>query len=487
MSERRSSIGSASNASAATDAVSAEEMSVRGPALLLLWAGAKWLVLSTVLGLLVSLKFHGPALLSDYAWTSYGRLQPAFWNALLYGFGLSTAWGSSMWMLARCGRTRLAFPSLAIGGGVLWNVGLLIGLIGILKGDSTGHPLLELPGYATPIMLAGCALVSVSLLSTIRTRQTGAMVPEQWFVMAAVLWFAWCYSTAQFLLTAAPVRGIMQSIVAWWFGAQLMWVVLSFFVFALLWHLLGHLLASDRLERGLVLVFFWMSIAFAGWRGIPLDAPVPAWMPSVSTVFSVLSLVPFIALVMFLKRTVSGGIGRLLSSGVGIATLVGGLFYVAALALGIFQSWPSFGGRVAFTFFGPGLQALMIYGAVGSVLLGAARMILSRIFGDGVQSIAASLTPVLLWLAGVAIHAIPLMVGGWAQGGAMADPQLTFMEAFKSGLMALRVSTLGDLLLVAAAVVFFFQFLKGWMAACRSCCLPVAREALATESVEVAQ
>jgi cbb3-type cytochrome oxidase subunit 1 len=264
-------------------------------------------------------------------------------------------------------------------------------------------------------------------------------------------------------------------------------LVLSFFVFAVLCHLLGHLLPGDRLHRGLAMVFFWMTVVFAGWRGIPLDAPVPAWMPSVSTVFSVLSIVPFIALVIFLKRSVSGGIGQLVGSGVGISTLVGGLFYVGAVLLGILQSWPSFGSRVAFTFFGPGLQALMVYGALGSVLLGATRLILSRIFPSTGPSIALNATPVLLWVAGVAIHAIPLMVGGWAQGGSMADAQLSFMEAFKSGLTALRVSTLGDLLMVAGAVLFLFQFLRVWLSACRSCCLPVVREALAAESVEVAR
>lgn len=466
---------------------STEEMSVRMPALLLLWAGAKWLVAATLLGLLVSLKFHGPALLSDCAWTSYGRLQPAFWNALIYGFGLSTAWGCSLWMLCRSGRTAVAFPALAVAGGVVWNVGLLIGLIGILKGDSTGHALLEIPGYATPIMLVGCALVSASLLSTIRARHNWSMPPEHWFVLAAVFWFAWSYTTAQFLLIGAPVRGIMQSVVAWWYGAQLLWVVLSFFAFGLLLHLITHVLAGERFQRGLILVFFWMTLVFAGWRGIPLDAPVPAWMPSVSTVFSVFSLVPLLALVMCLKRAVSGGVGQLLGSAVGISALVGGLFYVAALALGIFQSWPTFGGRVAFTFFGPGLQALFIYGALGCVLLGASRLVLSRVFSWGDKSIVVNSTPALLWIAGVAIHAIPLMVGGWVQGGAMADAQLTFMEAFKSGLMALRVSTLGDLLLLAGAVAYLYQFLRCGMAACRSCCLPVAKQALANESLEVAR
>jgi cytochrome c oxidase cbb3-type subunit 1 len=390
-------------------------------------------------------------------------------------------------MVCRNGRTSVAFPTLATGGGVVWNVGLLIGLIGILKGDSTGHPLLEIPGYATPIMLVGCALVSASLLSTIRARQTGTMPPEQWFILAAVFWFAWSYTTAELLLIWAPVRGIMQSVVAWWYGAQLVWVVLSFFLFGTLLHLISHLLSGDRFQRGLMLVFFWMTVAFAGWRGIPLDAPVPAWMPSVSTVFSVFSLVPLLALLMLLKRAVSGGVGQLLGSAVGISALIGGLFYVAALALGILQATPAFGGRVAFTFFGPGLQALFVYGALGCVLLGASRLVLSRLFSEGHKSIAVNSTPALLWIAGVAIHAIPLIVGGWVQGGAMADAQLTFMEAFKSGLMALRVSTLGDLLLVAGAVAYLYQFLRCWMTACRSCCLPMAKQALATESVEVAR
>ena len=51
---------------------------------------------------------------------------------MLYGFCLQAGLGVALWMLARLGRTTLAAPWLIIVGALCWNLGVAVGVLGIL-------------------------------------------------------------------------------------------------------------------------------------------------------------------------------------------------------------------------------------------------------------------------------------------------------------------------------------------------------------------
>ena len=69
------------------------DKSVRGPVLFLFTNGAFWLMLSTLLGVLAAIKLVEPEFLGDCQYITYGRLQPAHINALVYGWGVQAALG----------------------------------------------------------------------------------------------------------------------------------------------------------------------------------------------------------------------------------------------------------------------------------------------------------------------------------------------------------------------------------------------------------
>src|SRR3954471_5284394 len=95
----------------AADLAEAEiDRSCRIPLLMLFGAAAFWLVFSSLLGLLASMKFHVPAFLADVSWLTYGRVRPTANDSFLYGFLIPSGLGVALWILARLGRTRLAQP-----------------------------------------------------------------------------------------------------------------------------------------------------------------------------------------------------------------------------------------------------------------------------------------------------------------------------------------------------------------------------------------
>jgi cytochrome c oxidase cbb3-type subunit 1 len=110
-------------------------------------------------GLIASIKFHAPGFLADSAWLTYGRVRPAGVNSMLYGFCLQAGLGAALWMLARLGRTTLAAPWLVIVGALCWNLGVAAGVLGILRGGSTGFENLEMPAYAASVVFLGCLMM----------------------------------------------------------------------------------------------------------------------------------------------------------------------------------------------------------------------------------------------------------------------------------------------------------------------------------------
>ncbi len=150
-------------------------------------------------------------------------------NALLYGFCVPAGLGVALWIIAHAGGTPVAQPWLIGFGAKLWNLGVLVGVIAILLGDSTGFENFEMPRYAVVILFLGYLFIGTGIALTLHQRRERRLEPAQWFILAALFWFPWIYSTAGLLLAGAPVRGITQAIVAWWYSANLIsvWVGLA--------------------------------------------------------------------------------------------------------------------------------------------------------------------------------------------------------------------------------------------------------------------
>jgi cytochrome c oxidase cbb3-type subunit I len=285
--------------------------SCRTPLLLLLGSGVGWLMVGSLFALLASLKFHAPNLLADSIWLTYGRVQPVHLNLFLYGFALPTAWALALWMLVRLGRTPLRLPTSVITGTLLWNLGVAIGCLGILAGHRTGFDGFDLPRHALFLLFGGFLLLGVPALLTFRARLNRELFVSQWFLLAALFWFPWIFSTAFVLLIFEPVRGVMQAVVHWWYIANLTWIALGFLGLSILFYIIPRLVARPLHSQYQALAAFWMLALFATWTGIPDTAPLPAWIPAISIVFSVLTIVPILALAQNWHQTLAGAYGEI--------------------------------------------------------------------------------------------------------------------------------------------------------------------------------
>ena len=300
-----------SSSTVASDSLLREiDASARPPLFILFFSGAIWLVISSILGLIASIKFHLPDFLANCAWLTYGRVYPAATNALLYGFAIPAGLGVGLWIIARLGQTRVVQPWIIAFGAKIWNLGVLVGIFGILNGDSTGFESLEMPKYAAILLFIAYTIIGIWTLLTLHTRREKTLTAPQWFLLAALFWFPWIFSTAQLLLTVWPVRGVTQSIIAWWFAANLKFVWFGLVGLAASFYFISQLMHRALHSQYLALFTFWTILLFATWSGIPHSAPVPAWMPAISTVATVLTLITILTVMMNVYRTVGRGCGQ---------------------------------------------------------------------------------------------------------------------------------------------------------------------------------
>jgi len=468
----------------ATTSTSRIDASCRLPLFALFGGAATWLVLSSVFSLIASLKFHAPAMFPSQAWLSYGRAYPAWSHLLVYGFCIPAGLGVSLWLLARLGRVELARPWLITFGAKLWHFGVLVGLIAILAGQTSGYEWFELPRYASVILFIAFVLITVWAFVTYSRRAVEALYPSQWYILAALFWFPWIFSTAALLLQFFPVRGVVQAAVNWWYVGNLLNVWLTLVGLASTFYFLPKLSARPLQSHYLALFAFVTLILFGTWTGMPNHAALPAWMPALSGGAGVMSVIPALAVGAIVLFTVQGAKMPFVG-GPFCFTKFGAWVFVLVTVVLALSACPAIARVTDYTWFSHGQASLRIYGFFGMTMLGAIYYILPRLVGA--NRVCARWMRFNFWMfmLGTLVFALPLLLGGVAQGLKLANPNVTFLDASKAALMAFRLSTLGELLLLAANLVFLFNLGAAIVSYYRVLCKSAYEEATTLEPVGV--
>jgi len=468
--------------SSASEAISTAEIdaSCRVPLFTLFVSGAVWLVVASIFGLLASLKFHSPGFLSDCAALTYGRVHPVATNALVYGFGVQAGLGVALWMIARLGGTRVAQPWLISLGGKLWNLGLLIGVIGVLAGDSTGFEGLEIPRYGVVFLFLGYLLIAFWTLVTLHSRKVRALGPSQWFLLAALFWFPWIYFTANYLLLShTPIRGVTQAIVAWWYSGNLNLVWFGLVGLAVTFYFIQHLMNRPLYSGNLALFTFWTIILFASWSGIPASAPLPAWLPALSTVATVLTVITVLSVMANVHKTCGRGCSQTENPPPGKFIAFGAIAFVVSWLMNIANTIPQINSVTNFTWFTVGQWQLNVFGFFAMTMFGAIYYIVPQV--TGVEWPCAKSPRRHFWLAaiGIILIALPLAIGGIVEGFNWRNLKMSNVDVAKNALNFLRVSTVGELLILLGNLMLLGNLIGLSVRYYRIHFVPVYKEATA--------
>jgi cytochrome c oxidase cbb3-type subunit I len=420
------------------------DASCRVPLLVLFNGAALWLVLGLALSLFASLTFHAPEKFSDCPWLTYGHAVAAANDLLVYGFAIPAALGVMLWIFARLSQAKLELPLLVFISAHLWHLGVLVGTIATLTGNSSGYQWLEYPRAAAALLGVSFVLIAISAFATFGLRKERELYPSHWFLLAALLVFPWIYSSANlFIVTNHPVRGVGQAVINWWFANNLIFVWLALVGLGVAFYFLPKISGRPLHSRFWALFAFWTLLLFGTWLGIPAGAPVPAWLPTTSAFASLLLIVPIIAVAIILKNLLIGANVKCFGGNYCYIRFGSVTFLVSALMLAA-AGCPEYSRTVEFTWFGPAQAQLQIIGVTTMILLGAIYEIIPRTMGTALPF--SKLVPLQFFasMLGTLLLVISLAVAGLDQGKANF--------ALGAGKIPLMICTTGWLLLLLGSV-----------------------------------
>lgn len=441
------------------------DRSLRFPVLFFAVCAVLWLITSNVLMLAASIQSYQPDFLAGLSWFTYGRLLPMATNALLFGWGCNAIFAVAIWLMARLSLSPVRDGGMLIIAGIFWNFGLDLGSLGILMGDLTPVEFLELPGYATPILLIAYALIGVWGIQAFLTRRKKTVNVSQWYLLAAFFWFPWIYTIAQFMVVWFPARGVVQSVVGHWFHASLLNLWFTPMALAVAYYLIPKILGRPIYSYSLALLGFCALMLVGSWTGMVamIGGPIPVWLSSTSIVASVVMIMPVVVVVLNLFLTVKGSLAKLWRSLALRFVLFGIVSYLLAGVFDSVRAFHSVSQIVQFTTVTTAYHQQIIYAFFSMVLFGGLYFMVPRLSGREWPSVR--LIYLHFWgsFVGITVIVFSLFVGGLAAGIQMNHPEIPFAEITQSLVIWLKMNTIGIVCLAVGHVAFIVNFF--WMLA----------------------
>jgi cytochrome c oxidase cbb3-type subunit 1 len=243
-------------------------------------------------------------------------------------------------------------------------------------------------------------------------------------------------------------------VIAWWFLANLNSVWLALVGLAAIFHFIPKLMNKPLHSHYLALFTFWTLILFASWSGIPASAPLPAWMPALSAVATVLTAVTVLSVMVNVCKTVGRGCSQTENPPPGKFFAFGVMAFVVAGLMNVAGAIPQISAVTNFTWFTVAQSQLNSYGFFAMTMFGAIYYIVPLVTGiewPGQKSVKAH-----YWLAafGIILVVAPLAIGGVLQGLKLNHPEIPFVDLTKATLPFLRASTTGELLIALGHLLF---------------------------------
>ena len=438
------------------------EAAGRGPIVLLLAFSVAWLLVSGILAFVAGVQAHTPAFMARCPLLTYGHTRALQDTAFTYGWIANAGLALATWILGRLGGRSLRATNWMGVGAVFWNLALAAGLVGIATGSGTGLPSLQLPGHVQPLLLASFAAIAVAGVLAWSGRSRPSLFAAQWYGVALLFLFPWILSVAQVMLVWAPVHGVLQAIVEGWYAQSLWTLWMAPLGLAGAYYVVPR--ATGRVIPGydLALLGFWSLILIGGWTGGRhlIGGPVPAWIPTIAIVASVLLLPHYIIVLLNLRGAFTRGASAAEGSRALAYIAFGLVAYVLGGAVDSITGIRSVAAAVQFTWFDEAQRQLATYGGVSMMLFGTLTYALPRLTGRSWASASLARGHLILSAGGVLLLVASLAGAGIIQGADLSSTAPSFAAIAAHIHPWLSVASIAEAMLLLGNILLAVNFAR---------------------------
>lgn len=434
------------------------DQSAKKPIIFFIVSSAIWLVLGSIFGLLVSFKFHHPEFLGTQDLLTFGKLRPLHLNIITYGWLSFAALGVAMWLVPRMTKVPLQSTKILFASGVLWNIGVILGCIGILFGYTDGLEWLEFWWPIDIILAVAGAMVAIPLFKTIFKSKEKHLYVTMWYIIASLIWFPVLFviANSHFLHS-----GVQQAIANWWFAHNVLGLWVTPLGLGIIYYILPKITGHPIFSYQLSLFGFWGLALFYSQVGVHhlLGGPVPTWIANLSIVMSVGMAIPVITVAINHHVSTYKHFHVLKESVVLRFIVFGAMSYTISSLQGSLHALRTFNYITHFTHWTVSHAHLGLYGFTTMVLFGGIYFALPRLVQRNWKY--PTLVNWHFWIAatGIIIYAVSLGIGGWLQGLELRNTAGSFQASMELTIPYLIIRSVGGTLMLVSHLLFLFNIL----------------------------
>lgn len=261
-----------------------------------------WGIAGFLVGLIIASQLAWPALNFDLPWTSFGRLRPLHTSAVIFAFGGNVLIATSLYVVQKSCRVRLAgdlAPWFVVVG---YNFFILIAGTGYLLGVTQSKEYAEPEWYADLWLTIVWVTYLLVFLGTIIKRKEPHIFVANWFYLAFIVTIAVLHLGNN---PALPVSvfgsksyvawgGIQDAMFQWWYGHNAVGFFLTAGFLAIMYYFIPKRAERPIYSYRLSIIHFWALIFLYIWAGphhLHYTA-LPDWTQTLGMTFSVILWMP---------------------------------------------------------------------------------------------------------------------------------------------------------------------------------------------------
>ena len=434
-----------------------------------------WGVVGMLVGCLIAAQLYWPALNFDTAWLSFGRLRPLHTNAVIFAFGGSALFGTSLYVVQRTCHVRLISDKLAAFVFWGWQLIILLAAITLPLGYTQGKEYAELAWPIDILIAVVWVAYGVLFFGTIAKRRVRHIYVANWFygafiIAVALLHIVNSLAMPSSLMHSYPIySGAVDAMVQWWYGHNAVGFFLTAGFLGMMYYFVPRQANRPIYSYRLSIVHFWALIAIYMWAGphhLHYTA-IPDWAQSVGMVFSLILLAPSWGGAINGVMTLAGAWHKLRTDPILKFLIVAISFYMMSTFEGPMMSIKTVNALSHYTDWTIGHVHSGALGWVAMITIGSIYMLIPRCLGLK-EMASMKLIDLHFWVhtIGVVLYTASMWVSGIGQGlmsrATNADGTLTyaFVEIVKFTYPYYFVRLLGGLLCLTGMLIMLVNMVR---------------------------
>ncbi|WP_246120961.1 cytochrome-c oxidase, cbb3-type subunit I [Luteimonas granuli] len=390
-------------------------------------------------GVFIAAQLYWPTLGEGIPWLGYGRLRPLHTNGVIFAFGVSALFATSLHVVQRTCHVRLISDRLAAFVFWGWQAILVAAVITLPLGMTQGKEYAELEWPIDWAIAVVWVAYAVLYFGTIAKRRVQHIYVANWFFGAYIITIALLHIVNNIAIPSGfaksyPVySGAVDAMVQWWYGHNAVGFLLTTGFLGMMYYFVPKQAERPVYSYRLSIVHFWALIAVYMWAGphhLHYTA-LPDWVQSVGMVFSIVLLAPSWGGAINGIMTLSGVWYKLRTDPILKFLIVALSFYMIATFEGPMMSIKTVNSLSHYTDWTVGHVHAGALGWVAMITLGSIYSLMPRVLGLK-EMYSVKWIDVHFWMhtIGVVFYIVSMWIAGVMQGlmwrATNADGTLTY-------------------------------------------------------------